>query len=162
MSTSYVGRAVMERVKDSQPDYQIRRVALHARNPISDPKPFEMNLIDFFATIPRYGAGKASSRLPASPVSSIPARSFSPPDCMHCHGKPKDVPPDLLKLYGRDRGFGYKPGDIAGVTAVSIPVDVALAKIKERAISSSASVSLAFPCSIWASVSFSTGWSFTA
>ena len=33
------------------------------------------------------------------------------------------------------RGFGYKPGDIAGVTAVSIPVDLALAKIKERAIS---------------------------
>ncbi len=54
---------------------------------------------------------------------------------MHCHGDPADAPPALLRLYGRERGFGYKPGDIAGVSAVSIPVDLALAKIKTRAIS---------------------------
>jgi PAS domain S-box-containing protein len=52
---------------------------------------------------------------------------------MHCHGNPDDAPKALLDLYGRERGFGYQPGDIAGITAVSIPVDVALAKIKDQA-----------------------------
>ena len=54
-------------------------------------------------------------------------------DCLHCHGNPADAPPALLKLYGHTRGFGHKAGDIAGVTAVSIPVDIALAKIRQRA-----------------------------
>ena len=37
MSTSYVSRAVMDRLKDTTPDYQIRRVALHARIPFPTP-----------------------------------------------------------------------------------------------------------------------------
>lgn len=52
MSTSYVSRAVMERLKESTPEYQVRRVALHARNPASDPKPFEERLIKLFAAQP--------------------------------------------------------------------------------------------------------------
>ncbi len=78
MSTSYVSRSVMDRLKDTMPEYQIRRVALHARNPASDPKPFEVKLIKFSRPIPMCIAGKASSGSPASPVSSIPARSISP------------------------------------------------------------------------------------
>jgi len=55
--------------------------------------------------------------------------------CMRCHGDPDDAPQALLSIYGRERGFGQKPGEIAGVNAVNIPVDIALAKIKERAYS---------------------------
>jgi two-component system NtrC family sensor kinase len=135
MSTSYVSRAVMDRLKETTPDYQIRRVALHARNPASDPKPFELKLIKFFAAHPNLHSWQGIVKIAgqSSFVHSRPVYFTS--GCMHCHGDPKDAPPDLLKLYGRTRGFGYKAGDIAGVTAVSIPVDLALAKIKERAIS---------------------------
>ena len=135
MSTSYVGRAVMDRLKEATPDYQIRRVALHARNPASDPKPFEMKLINFFAAHPRLHSWQGLVQI-AGQSSFVHSRPvYFTADCMHCHGKPQDAPPDLIKLYGSTRGFGYKSGDIAGVTAVSIPVDLALAKIKERAIS---------------------------
>jgi two-component system NtrC family sensor kinase len=135
MSTSYVGRAVMERFKESMPDYQIRRVALHARNPASEPRPFEVDLITFFAAHPQQHSWKGMVKI-AGQSNFLHSRPvFFSQECMHCHGNPDDAPPALLKLYGRERGFGYKPGDIAGVTAVSIPVDVALAKIKERAIS---------------------------
>lgn len=135
MSTSYVSRAVMDRLKDTLPDYQIRRVALHARNPASDPKPFEVKLINFFADQPQLQSWQGIVQI-AGQSSFVHSRPvYFTPDCMHCHGRPEEAPPDLLKLYGRERGFGYKPGDIAGITAVSIPVDVALAKIKERAFS---------------------------
>jgi two-component system NtrC family sensor kinase len=135
MSTSYVGRAVMDRLKESLPEYQIRRVALHARNPASDPKPFEVKLINFFAANSQLQSWQGIVQI-AGQSSFVHSRPvYFTPDCMHCHGNPDDAPPGLLKLYGRTRGFGYKPGDIAGVTAVSIPVDLALANIKERAIS---------------------------
>jgi two-component system NtrC family sensor kinase len=135
MSTSYVGRAVMDRLKETAPEYQIRRVALHARNPASDPKPFEVKLINFFAANPSLHSWQGIVQI-AGQSSFVHSRPvYFTPDCMHCHGDPKDAPPGLLKIYGSTRGFGYKAGDIAGVTAVTIPVDLALAKIKERAIS---------------------------
>jgi two-component system NtrC family sensor kinase len=135
MSTSYVSRAVMDRLKVPLPEYQIRRVALHARNPASDPKPFEVKLIKFFADHPKLQSWQGIVKI-AGQSSFVHSRPvYFTQGCMHCHGLPQDAPPDLIKLYGSKRGFGYKPGDIAGVTAVSIPVDLALAKIKERAIS---------------------------
>jgi hypothetical protein len=135
MSTSYVSRAVMDRLKEALPDYQIRRVALHARNPASDPKPFEMKLINFFAAHPELQSWQGLVQI-AGQSSFVHARPvYFTSDCMHCHGNPQDAPPDLIRLYGSRRGFGYKTGDIAGVTAVNIPVDLALAKIKERALS---------------------------
>ncbi|TSA10306.1 MAG: DUF3365 domain-containing protein [Deltaproteobacteria bacterium] len=135
MSTSYVSRAVMDRLKETTPEYQIRRVALHARNPASDPEPFEAKLINFFAAHPHLQSWQGLVQI-AGQSSFVHSRPvYFTPDCMHCHGNPADAPPDLIKLYGSKRGFGYKSGDIAGVTAVSIPVDLALAKIKERAIS---------------------------
>jgi two-component system NtrC family sensor kinase len=135
MSTSYVGRAVMERLRDTMPDYHIRRVALHPRNPVSNPRPFELKLINFFAEHPRRHSWQGIVQV-ASQSSFVHSRPvYFTQECMHCHGRPEDAPPDLLKLYGRERGFGYQPGDIAGVTAVTIPVDIALSKIKERAIS---------------------------
>jgi two-component system NtrC family sensor kinase len=135
MSTSYVSRGVTDRMKETLPEYQIRRVALHARNPASDPQPFEVKLINFFAANPHLQSWQGIVQIggQSSFVHSRPV--YFTQGCMHCHGDPAEAPPALLKLYGRERGFGYKPGDIAGVTAVSIPVDIALAKIKERAIS---------------------------
>jgi len=134
MSTSYVGRAVMERFKESMPEYQIRRVALHPRNPASEPRPFETGLIKFFVAHPEEHSWQGMVKIAGKSnfVHSRPV--YFSQECMHCHGSPSDAPPALLVLYGSERGFGYQPGEIAGVTAVSIPVDVALAKIKERAI----------------------------
>jgi two-component system NtrC family sensor kinase len=134
MSTSFVGRAVMERFKESMPEYHMRRVALHPRNPASEPRPFEIDLIKHFAAHPESHSWQGILQIggQSSFVHSRPV--FFTQECMHCHGSPREAPPDLLARYGSERGFGYRPGEIAGVTAVTIPVDVALAKIKERAI----------------------------
>lgn len=135
MSTSYVGRVVMDRFKETLPEYQYRRVSLHARNPASTPNATETRMIDFFVQRPQHesweGLVKIADRshfLHSRPV-------FFTESCMHCHGDPDDAPQALLDLYGRERGFGHKPGEIAGVNTVSIPVDIAMAKIKERALS---------------------------
>ena len=135
MSTSYVGRSVMERFREYLPDYQYRRVAPHPRNPDSEPKPFEKHIIDYFAKNPAretwQGIISFQGRthfLHARPV-------YFKESCMHCHGDPDEAPASLVELYGAERGFHHTPGEIAGLNAVDIPVDIALAKIKERAYS---------------------------
>lgn len=135
MSTSYVGRAVMDRFKEAMPEYQYRRVARQARNPASQAQPFELQLIEFFAAHPDQhswqGIVKIGGR--SNFLRARPDR-FSQ-SCMHCHGDPKDAPQALLDLYGSERGFGHQVGELAAVTAVSIPVDFALSQIMNKALS---------------------------
>jgi two-component system NtrC family sensor kinase len=135
MSTSYVGRAVMDRFKEARPEYQYRRVARRARNPASQAQPLELQLIDFFAAHPDQqswqGIVKINGR--SNFLRAKPDR-FSQL-CLHCHGDPRDAPPTLVALYGSERGFGHQVGELAGVTAVSIPVDFALSQIMNKALS---------------------------
>ncbi|MBC8461229.1 MAG: DUF3365 domain-containing protein [Deltaproteobacteria bacterium] len=135
MSTSYVGRAVMDRFKETLPEYQYRRVAVNARNPVFEPQAFESQIIEFFAEHPQQEEWQGMVKI-AGRSHYVHARPvYFAESCMRCHGHPDDAPQALLDVYGRDRGFGKKAGKIAGVNAVNIPVDIALAKSKERAYS---------------------------
>ncbi len=134
MSTSYISREVMERFRQTLPAYQFRRVALNARNPESSPRSVERRLIEYFATHPQEESWQGlvhikgrENYIHAQPV-------YFGQSCLHCHGDPKDAPPALIETYGRERGFGHRAGEIAGINAVTIPVDVALAAIKGRAV----------------------------
>lgn len=135
MSTSYVSREVMERFKNTTTEYQYRRVAFHSRNPAFEPNELEKDLITFFTEHPeqRSKQGIIKNVFGARFIYAHPV--YFTKSCMHCHGDPADAPQTLIDLYGSERGFGHQPDEIAGVTSVSIPVDVALDRIKERAFS---------------------------
>ena len=79
MSTSYVSRAVMDRLKEPAAEYQIGEWALNARNPAFEPKPFEVKLINNFAAQPRLAqlAGDHQSCRPVQ-FCACPAGLFHP------------------------------------------------------------------------------------
>jgi len=135
MSTSYVSRAVMDRFRQTLPAYQYRRVALNARNPAYAPQPVEQNLIEHFATHPSETSWQGLVNL-GGRAHFIHARPvFFEQSCLHCHGDPQEAPAAMVERYGRERGFGHRPGEIAGISSVAIPVDIALAAIQGRAFS---------------------------
>ena len=135
MSTSYVSRTVMEHFGRTLPEYRYRRVAVRARNPHSTPNAMEHELIDHFATNPRQDQWQGMRQV-AGAVSFIHARPVvMEASCLNCHGDPAAAPRALIEQYGAERGFGYRDGQLAGVMVVSIPVDVALQEIKDRALS---------------------------
>ncbi len=132
MSTSYVGRAIMDRFNQSMPFYQYRRAAVDARNPASEANPVERDMIEYFQKTKAqewHGILRVDGQAHFMRFKPV----YFAESCMHCHGKPEDAPPRLLSLYGAKRGFGRKPGQLAGVVAVSVPVDIALAQTKEIA-----------------------------
>lgn len=133
MSTSYISRAVMDRFKGALPDYLWRRVAPNARNPESEPLPFELKMIDHFKSRPNENHWQGIVKIEGRSSFIHMRPEYFKESCLHCHGDPQDAPKALLDIYGSERGFGHKAGEIAGVSGVSIPVDVALAKIKDRA-----------------------------
>ncbi len=135
MSTSFLGREVMERFKMTMPEYDYRRVSINARNPAAEANPTEKAMIDYFTRSDTNGKwiGMMNVRDEARYMRFQPV--YFEQSCMSCHGDPADAPADLVAMYGQERGFGKTPGELAGLIAVSIPVESALAGIQEKAVS---------------------------
>ncbi len=135
MSTSYVGREVMERFQDTMPEYEYRRVSVNARNPASEANATEKSMIAHFRenSANDNWVGMMDVKDQAHYMRFQPV--YFEQSCMSCHGDPADAPSDLINLYGAEKGFGKSTGELAGLIAVSIPVESALAGIQEKATS---------------------------
>ncbi len=135
MSTSYVGRAVMDRFAPEPSGVRYRRVALGARNPEYEANIIEQDMIDYFRANPDETEWKGI----IDHDGYAHFQRFKPvvfeSECMHCHGRADDAPRELLYMYGSEHGFGRSPGEIAGVISVDMPVQEALSQVKERAVS---------------------------
>lgn len=135
MSTSYVGREVMDRFQDILPEYDYRRVSINARNPASEANATERAMIAHFQANgdKTNWVGMMNVKGEAYYMRFQPV--YFQASCMSCHGDPKEAPAELVRLYGSENGFGKTAGEIAGLIAVNIPVESALAGIQEKAAS---------------------------
>lgn len=134
MSTSFVSRSVMDRFNSSMPDYRYRRVAINARNPTFEARPDEVRMIKYFSSAPekRDWHGIVKNGDDAQFMLYRPV--YLTESCLRCHGPVENAPKALVDLYGSERGFNHKVGDLAGLISIGIPVDVALGEIKGKAV----------------------------
>jgi PAS domain S-box-containing protein len=134
MSSSYISRAIMERVNREVDDFTYRRVSLNARNPDYEANRIEREMITYFAQNPHVDEWQ---KIIENESGERVFMRFQPvvfkKPCLHCHGDPADAPEKLLQSYGRTGGFHRKVGEIAGVISVGLPVGINLLKIKEIA-----------------------------
>lgn len=136
MSTSYVGRAVMERFAPAMAEeYQYRRVALQARNPAYEANALERRMIAFFNENP----GEPEWRGLVEVDGKEKFKRFRPvvfeAECLLCHGNPADAPQGLVATYGDALGFHRQVGELAGMVVVGVPVAGAMADAREKAFS---------------------------
>lgn len=134
MSTSYVSRAVMDRMNLETSTYHYRRVAENARNPKSEATGEERRVIQYFRENPhaKYWSGR---RRIAGQEHYVKARPVVfKQSCLHCHGSPETSPPELLERYGELRGFGHTANAVDGIVLVGVPVEEAVAKIREATV----------------------------
>jgi PAS domain S-box-containing protein len=134
MSTSYASRVVMDNFRRTLPAYQYRRVAIDARNPEAEANSKEAEMIRYFEENPDKDnwEGIVKDRDEAFFTVYRPVRFQA--SCLHCHGDPSEAPKTLTERYGSERGFRRTDGQVAGITAVGIPANVALAHIKKTAM----------------------------
>ncbi len=134
MSTSFVGRSVMDRFAPALEDFQYRRVAVNARNPKFEANELEREKIEYFEQYPE----KLEWQGVVNTRGQDKFKRFRPvvfeEECMRCHGDPGDAPKVLLNIYGDERGFGRRAGELAGVSMVSVPVEAAMSQVREKAI----------------------------
>lgn len=134
MSTTYVSTQIMERFRNSFPDFSYKRAAVDARNPQNEADVFEREIMDRFRNNEeeKDWKGIVTRRQQRLFVRMIPLRVEE--SCLRCHGEKNDAPAKLLALYEGDRGFGRKLGDIAGMDVVFFPVEKAMSQIRHQAI----------------------------
>ena len=133
MSTTYVGREIMSRLRDRFPDFLYKRAAQNPMNPVNQADRFELKMLKWFSenrdTPEWHGLIKKNDRSFYTRLRAIYAEA----ECLSCHGNPADAPEGVRKLYGTDGGYNYRLGQIVAADTVYIPVDVTFERIKETA-----------------------------
>jgi HAMP domain-containing protein len=126
-SPSFSGIVATSRISNYlnqvQPQYYITNGSDNPLNPENTAKGLELELLKMFRrdrTIETYntiGVINGKNYL----VSSAP--KVSKKGCLRCHGTPENAPYDVKVNYGTDSGFGYKTGDVVGVSVVGVPLE---------------------------------------
>jgi len=134
MSTSYVGREIMGRVRGQFPHFSYKRAARNPMNPVNQADGFELKMLDWFEghrdDHQWSGIVNKDNRSYFARLKAIYAES----ECLACHGDPADAPREMKAIYGEDSGgYGYRVGEVVAADTVYIPVDVAFTRIKEKA-----------------------------
>lgn len=131
MSSSYISRAVMDRLDISNAEYHYRRVAENARNPQFEISGKERELLDYFRTHPGEPFWEGYRKVGTEEYFVKARPVVFKESCMACHGVPADSPPVLLERYGSERGFGHTQGEVGGLVVVGVPVEGAVSRIRE-------------------------------
>ncbi len=131
MSSSYISRMIMERFNQKAPAFVYRRVATNAKNPEYEANPLEIEMIERFRANPQmeewHGIIVMKTERYFMRFQPVVFKSR----CLNCHGNPDDAPQAINALYGKTRGYFYKPDEIAGVIGVGMPIDLDIEKIKK-------------------------------
>jgi two-component system NtrC family sensor kinase len=133
MSTSYVGREVMARIRDRFPEFQYRRAAANPMNPVNLADPFENDMLRWFSENPDRSEWQGMINKNGSAYYTRMRAIYAEEDCLQCHGDPADSPSDMKAIYGLDGGYGYRTGDVVAADTIYIPVGFSFVRIKEAA-----------------------------
>ncbi|MGC9141798.1 MAG: c-type heme family protein [Caldimicrobium sp.] len=132
MSTTHISKRVFSYLKKNYPDIEYERVSFDPINPENKIKSFHKFLLKLQASQPYY-QGIFSWKGEEYFVMAEPI--YVSKDCLKCHGKLKDAPHELVKIYSLKRDFSWKEGDLMGFTVVKVSLKGALNEAKALALS---------------------------
>lgn len=122
---SYSSRRVLEILHERSQfqDISYKEAMLNPTNPNDQADRFEEELIRYFQAHPDLEELSDFRTLPIQGSFFFSARpiAITSPSCLECHGVPEDAPRAMLAEYGRDNGFGWELGSIAGVQVAYVP-----------------------------------------
>ena len=122
MSTSYIARQVMEKVRREFPSYIIKFSSDNPRNPINRAGPEEVETLEYFRNNPNVNQWTGKLQIGGEEYFAHLSAMRTDESCLRCHGVPADSPQALLDKYGPSGGFYRKVGDVAGIDMIAVPM----------------------------------------
>ncbi|WP_263354967.1 c-type heme family protein [Acidicapsa acidisoli] len=114
-------------LRSSYPDYVLREAALNPTNLDDRATEWEVDLINYFRNNPNQTQHVGERSTPTGQVLYVAAPIVAAQGCLQCHTQPSIAPKAMIRHYGPDHGFGWKPNDIVGAQIVSVPMSVPIA-----------------------------------
>ncbi|MCF8077406.1 MAG: PAS domain S-box protein, partial [Desulfotignum sp.] len=114
-------------------DYYYKECAVNARSTQNEADAYEAA---FLAKINTAGSGieavSAVRRIDGNPFYTVLRRAEIMEDsCLRCHGDPEDAPREMVALYGPERSFHRKTGDVSSAVSIRIPLGSAYASANQ-------------------------------
>lgn len=109
-------REFSETVEASDSPAKFRMTSSNVMNPSNAPDFFEQRALQAIESqgLQEYSETVGANYRYAQPV-------FHTESCIGCHGQASEAPADVIAQYGRENGFGFQVGDVAGIISVTIP-----------------------------------------
>lgn len=134
MSTTHVKLEVMKRFSDDLPGYFYKRVSNRPLNVENKADNFHRELQQYFEKKRDkktwHGIVAINGRQHLVTASAVVSDS----SCLVCHGARDKAPGSIRLKYGSGASFGWRKDSVVGVETVSIPLDVALARVRKVAL----------------------------
>lgn len=117
---------VLSVISERFDNYRYQQAALNPKNLKHKASQWQTDIIDYFRqnpdkkeyTLIRKDAQEGQSLVLTRPIRVEDSR------CLICHSDPSFAPESMLKIYGKENGFGWEIDEIVGVAMVSIPTNI--------------------------------------
>jgi len=127
----YAATVTFNRLRKAYPDYAFREAALNPTNLADRADDWQADIVEYFRNHPGEKAlvGERSGAL--GPTLYLAHPIAAAPGCLTCHSQPSVAPAALVRRYGTQNGFGWKPNEIVAAQIVSVPMSVPIAIANE-------------------------------
>ena len=122
-SATFVARGTFDAFRKRQAGYSFREAALNPLNPSNLADDYEAALIETFRADPRVKELSAFRAVEGREEFYVARPIVVQLVCLKCHTSPEMAPPELVAMYGRTHGYGWREGEIAGAIIVNVPSD---------------------------------------
>jgi signal transduction histidine kinase/ActR/RegA family two-component response regulator len=131
-----------------------RNAALNARIPVNEADAEERAFIEATERDPALERRALVRVLDGEPwVEALHRGDRMQASCLRCHGDPLAAPAQLLAVFGRERAFGHREGDLAFAVSVRVPLADAFARANAFSLRLSAwllgGLALLFLAQVW-------------
>src|ERR1700751_739932 len=126
---SYAAQTNLKLVRQKLPEYTSREPTLNPTNVNDRAADWEADIINGFRDDPSKLETVTIRDTPGGKFLTLPhPLKIGGQVCLSCHSTPENAPATMVALYGSQKGFGWKLGEIVGAQVVSIPLGVPLAR----------------------------------
>ncbi len=136
MSSTFAVRSIDGYSKTISPEnYYYKSATINARSPENEADHLERKFIENLYDDPQLQEKEEIREFDGVPYFVFMRRGETLSEgCIRCHGDPEEAPAELVAIYGSERSFHKKAGDIASVVSIRIPLAAAYARVDRFAL----------------------------
>ena len=120
--SAYAAKRNFDVIHAKYPDFSYREAALNPTNPQDRADDWEADIINDFRAHPDKHESSFVRTTAIGPMLELARPLANKPACMECHDTAASAPASMVRIYGGQNGFGWKPGEIVAAQIVSVPM----------------------------------------